>query len=61
MDKMARRAARHIDIPGKHPLQKNVMNNLEGSGQKSVKDWTKQRLRTTAFDFRLHRLEYGTS
>lgn len=51
----------HVDTPGKHPLERNVMNNLEDLGQKCVQDWTKRRWRTIALDLRLHHLEYGTS
>ena len=45
MDKIVRKVAHHIDIPGKHALGKNVMNILEGSvrnvtktGKKTQKD-----------------------
>lgn len=48
-----RRAAHDIDIPGKHLLEKDVINVLEGSCQKCDKNWEKQRFKTSAFDFRL--------
>lgn len=63
MDKIARKVARHIDIPGKHPLEKNAMNILEGSVRNVTKTGGKktQRLKTIAFDFRLCNPKYGTA
>lgn len=58
---MSRRVAHCINILGKHPFEKNVMNILEGLPVKCVKDWKKLRLKTIAFDFRLCNPKYRTA
>lgn len=45
----------------KHPLEKNVMNILEGTCQKCDKNWKKQRLKTTVFDVTLRNPKYRTA